>query len=243
MKKTITNTVCFLSLPFFSFFFSLSAKAQVTLTSNGAGVGITNCDVRDLRVDIPAGAGSGQYEYYYGVKEAGASIMSKNVPYLVIDPQPSSPTTYKVTVFDVVTGNLIGKAEVLVSARIAGDINVFIPNVITPNGDGVNDTWNILTPNKDRITADVPINAYGYSLQIWDRNSVVVLDQNESQRSSSLPGSFYTKGLVSDIIYWNGTYNNLNNRVTPTTYYYSLKLKNCTYPSGKEYQNWIQVIW
>ncbi len=57
---------------------------------------------------------------------------------------PTSTTLYTLTVTDSITGCVL-QDDVLV--RVEKNRNVFIPNVFTPNGDGINDIFTIFTGN------------------------------------------------------------------------------------------------
>jgi gliding motility-associated-like protein len=70
------------------------------------------------------------------------------------------------------------------------ELNVFIPNMFTPNGDGINDTWGPKMSEYDKE---------GYKLSIFDRWGQLV---------------FYT---TSTDITWDGTVN--GKRVAPNTVY------------------------
>ncbi|MFH1319639.1 MAG: gliding motility-associated C-terminal domain-containing protein [Bacteroidota bacterium] len=102
---------------------------------------------------------------------------------------PLETTTYTLTITDI--NGCVDSAEITISVVV--DYNFIISNLMTPNGDGYNDTWNI-----DFIElypfCDVMIyNRYGNLL-------------------------FNTAGYIND---WDGTYNGTN--LPDGTYYYVIK--------------------
>jgi gliding motility-associated-like protein len=71
-----------------------------------------------------------------------------------------------------------------------------IPNAITPNGDGVNDSWNIR------------------NLNLYPNNEIIILNRWGSEMYRQGP---YTRN-------WNGTYNGTDSPAG--AYYYLIKLNN-----------------
>jgi gliding motility-associated-like protein len=79
--------------------------------------------------------------------------------------------------------------------------NIFVPNVITPNGDGVNDLWNI---------ADLT--------EVFSDNEVVIVNRWGDE-------VFRQKGYgTSQAKKWDGTYK--GEKLPDGTYYYIIKLNN-----------------
>ncbi|MCW3467205.1 gliding motility-associated C-terminal domain-containing protein [Chitinophaga nivalis] len=220
-----------------SFLNPAQAQLTVKLTTNGGG--ITNCESRTLTTTVTGG--SGNFQYNYGIIGAG-SIRSENKPFIIIDPQPIIATTYSVIVYDNATGAL-GRSTVTVPPLASGDLNLFIPNVITPNGDGKNDTWEIRNANKDPYSAQVPIGAYKYKVLITNSNGATYLDNENTVGVNGWGNAFLNTGLISGITYWNGYRYNGTEVVPPDTYFYIITFYSCTYPGGKEFKGWIQVIY
>ncbi|MTI19981.1 hypothetical protein E1176_03005, partial [Fulvivirga sp. RKSG066] len=109
-----------------------------------------------------------------------------------------------------------------------GNFDVFIPNFFSPNGDGANDTWDIVDASK----STGPIKAYKYELLIIDRNGDV---KHEENGNSPL-------GLIGGDISWDG-HDKKGNLVDNDVYYYYLKLYNCTHnEEGVEYQGELSVM-
>ncbi|TVR79783.1 MAG: hypothetical protein EA412_05685, partial [Chitinophagaceae bacterium] len=103
---------------------------------------------------------------------------------------PSANTTYDLIVTDVETGCFtISQFAIIVKDEI------FIPNAITPNGDGINDSWNIR------------------ELRFYPDNEVVILTRwgDEVFRRAPYDNSF------------NGTYSGRD--LPEGTYYYIIRLK------------------
>ena len=104
---------------------------------------------------------------------------------------PSSTTIYTLTVQS--TGGCVGVDSVTVEVSIP---NIVIPNTFTPNGDGINDTWNI--KNLDSYP--------NCTVQIFNR-----WGQN-----------VYTS--IGYGLPWDGTYRKA--ALPTGTYYYIINLKN-----------------
>lgn len=80
----------------------------------------------------------------------------------------------------------------------------FIPNVITPNGDGINDSWNVSGFD----------NYPQAQIQIFDRYGKMLVNQKINDNKFS----------------WNGTY--LGRKLASSTYWYIIKLNESTKLSG-----------
>jgi gliding motility-associated-like protein len=92
------------------------------------------------------------------------------------------------------------------------ECTLIIPNVFSPNGDGIND---IFKPNIDCVPSY-------YHMTIFDRNGHLI----------------FTSNNISD--YWNGTYQ--NTPVPIGTYYYILKVKGVSDPVIKEKSGSITLL-
>ena len=80
---------------------------------------------------------------------------------------------------------------------------LFIPNAFSPNGDGYNDTWEIVNIDMfDEVKIEV-FNRWGQSVYLYENT-----------------GENYTVPMVQ----WNGTYNFTDYEYT--TYFYVIDLKN-----------------
>ncbi|MEZ4938156.1 MAG: gliding motility-associated C-terminal domain-containing protein [Crocinitomicaceae bacterium] len=118
----------------------------------------------------------------------------------IINPvaSPNSTTTYFMTITDTVNG-----CSDTDSVTITVDPQLKIPDTFTPNGDGVNDTWEI-------VTADQYPNC---EIIIYNRWGTVVF------RSNGYPQSKW----------WNGTSKN-GNELSPGAYFYYIDFKDPAHP-------------
>lgn len=111
---------------------------------------------------------------------------------------PSSTTTYVLRVFDA---NTQCSDTAYMTIIVKDEDNIFVPNVITPNGDGINDYWNI---------ADL--------LEVFPDNEVVVINRwgDEVFRQKNYGSTQSSK--------WDGFYK--GEKLPDGTYYYLIKLNN-----------------
>ncbi|WP_114937339.1 gliding motility-associated C-terminal domain-containing protein [Mucilaginibacter endophyticus] len=172
------------------------ATSAVTLTVNqgpGAFATATREVIKGDRIQLHAQV-SGENVSYYWTPNENISNTTSLEPFVF----PTSNITYILHVLQPGSCNLESKAAVEVKV-----IDKFtIPNTFTPNGDGINDTWQIDA-----------LGAYDNAItQVFNRYGTIVY---------SAKG--YTKA-------WDGTYN--GNRLPPGTYYYKIDLKNGTVYSG-----------
>jgi len=112
----------------------------------------------------------------------------------VLNPVATPPADITYTLHVNSTAGCGGEATSVVFVRVYKSIT--IPNTFTPNGDGVNDTWNI-------TALDTYANA---TTQVFDRYGSLV---------------FNSIGYLKP---WDGTWN--NKQVPNGTYYYRIDLKN-----------------
>jgi gliding motility-associated-like protein len=103
----------------------------------------------------------------------------------------SSPQTVNLTVTDI--NGCQASQQIKVSDQCA---DILIPNAFTPNGDGINDTWDISGINGDLSVSVKIFNRYGISV-------------------------YQSKGLYTP---WNGLYN--GKRLPTGVYYYIITTKN-----------------
>ena len=98
-----------------------------------------------------------------------------------------------------------------------------IPNVFTPNGDGVNDVWYL----PDRAHPFCAFNAQGYELEIFDRWGVRVrYDSRYSAGCCPFEAPSPGHAIAHSSIYWDGTVNGGAPAVVET-YCYIITLKSC----------------
>lgn len=101
------------------------------------------------------------------------------------------------------------------------EISVFIPNVMTRNCDGINDSWVVMDGNKDFG----PLYAIGFNLKIYNSWGGLVYSDGRNQTSFIFGGD----------IQWDG------NDVVNGEYYYELELYSCT-NTVKFYKGYITII-
>ena len=107
---------------------------------------------------------------------------------------PSETITYLLSATDTSTGCIDTAYFTII---VKDEKNVFIPNVITPNGDGVNDVWNISDLN-----------------EIFQNHELTVINRWGDEVYRARP---YNND-------WGGTY---NGQLLPDgTYYYIIKLND-----------------
>lgn len=98
-----------------------------------------------------------------------------------------------------------------------------IPNVITPNGDGINDVWTV--PGLDAYA--------GTTVQVFDRyGKELVNTAIQGQEIISAAGDLYAS--INETTLWNGYY--LGRKVPSTSYWYIIRLID-----GRVYKGWLVV--
>jgi hypothetical protein len=222
--------------------YAVNAQLTVVATSNVGGA--TNCSPRVINTTVSGG--SGTYQYIYGFAPGfSGTITSASTPTYTISPAPTAPTTYRVIVIDLVT-SAIAFTDVAVGPQLVGEPNVFIPNVFTPNGDGINDLWTVTDAAKNQQNPAVPhpINGYKYELVIVTSGGGTVYTSIQSADVAT-DGISSIFGIDTRQISWAGTIRDSNNNLVMVpngTYFYSLIIYNCSYPSGKTYTGYITKL-
>ncbi|MDG5799006.1 gliding motility-associated C-terminal domain-containing protein [Marinilabiliaceae bacterium ANBcel2] len=163
---------------------SLTAKATITqpepLEINGSINPITCEDQSDGEILLSVSGGSSDYLFNWSHGETSKDV--KNL----------SDGTYRVTVTDA--NNCQLDKEFYIEPGIGNCIS--IPNAFTPNGDNINDTWEIK-------------NSHLYpsmTVKVFSREGSVVFESNGNNKS------------------WDGKHNNRD--VPSGTYYYIIDFKN-----------------
>lgn len=96
---------------------------------------------------------------------------------------PVVTTPYELTVYDDNGCRETARFTVYVD----NDKKAFIPNVFTPNGDGLNDTWVIRAPGAKRL-----------KISVWDKWGELVFRSNESL-NAEWDGTYKGKVLPADV--------------------------------------------
>lgn len=113
----------------------------------------------------------------------------------------------------------------------------FIPNVITPNGDGINDFWYL----PDSQHPNCAYNAQGFTLQIYNRWGLIEFN-DDYDVPWYLCCFFKAPPVVATeehYIYWNGL-NNSGDFSYNDVYFYVLQLRGCG--NSQNYSGYIHVF-
>jgi len=182
------------------------------VTINQTSTGANSCS-RSLTAVVSGGSGS--YTYTWSVV---SPVMSWPVANNVASVSLSlaQDADINVSVLDNTT-RLVTSVTVAVNRTLQGSFNTFIPNLITPNGDGYNDNW-IVTDSGKNFS---PINAYGYSVAIKNSSNVQVFSASGTVSTNHL-------GVIGGDIFWNARVNGTGSIVPTGVYSYTLTLTNCS---------------
>lgn len=140
---------------------------QVSLTSTETNMGLTipeinnwikNCDSRYI-VDACYGSGDYSYEWLDGVQASTQSHITQ-----ILSRQ--SDQTIRVKATDNITGDTVIETLFLPAVPFYGSFTYDLFNVMTPNGDGINDDWFVV--DSTRVGSDTfGYNAYAYDLELF----------------------------------------------------------------------------
>lgn len=176
------------------------------------GTAANSCS-RSLTATVSGGSGSYTYTW---------SIVTPVIPWPGINNVASvslalnQTADVNVSVKDLST-NQITSATVTVYRILTGSFSIFIPNLITPNGDGYNDNWIITDSGKTYS----PINAYSYTLTVKNSSNVQVFTASGTVTANHL-------GIIGGDILWNAQLNGSGSIVPTGVYTYSLTIVNCS---------------
>lgn len=183
---------------------------QVTI--NQTGTSANSCS-RALTAVVSGG--SGNYSYTWSIVTPAISWPGPNnvsTVYLSLN----QTADVNVSVKDLST-NQITSATETVYRILTGSFSIFLPNLITPNGDGYNDSWIVTDASKTYS----PINAYSYTLTVRNSSNVSVFTDSGTVTANHL-------GIIGGDIAWNARYNGTGSIVPVGTYSYVLVLQNCS---------------
>lgn len=93
---------------------------------------------------------------------------------------------------------------------------LFIPNLITPNGDGLNDTWKVLDQSKPNYA----YSSYKIYYEIYNRWGTILFCRTAYAKDYGM------SGFPSGAMEWDGA------GVSDGVYYYYMRLYNCSPPNG-----------
>lgn len=211
MLSVVSATILFIS----STFMQHDAHA-ISVTISQTGTAANSC-TRTITANVSGGSGS--YSYLWSITTPGVSLPGPN-NLQTINVGLSETADFIVTVTDNST-SAQGSATATVYRILTGSFSTFIPNVITPNGDGINDNWVVM----DAPKVYGALNAYSFTLTIKNSSNVTVF-------SNSGTVSTGHTGYVGGNIVWNARVGGTGSIVPTGSYTYSLTLINCsqTYP-------------
>jgi hypothetical protein len=185
--------------------------------------------------EVSACFGSGKYSYSW---DNGFGTNRTN-PYFANRSENidlTSPQWLFVTAIDEVTNDTIREGFHISATPFTGSFSFDLFNAITPNGDGINDTWAVIDSTK--LGSDsFGYNAYHYVLNLFTRfaPSVHCAENGEdATRGPNQPknkvGTNKTKGFAFDEIDWiiNDYCSWAEHPEMPYTLFGCLRLENCS---------------
>lgn len=192
---------------------ALSSTAQLTGSLNQT---VTTC-TKTLTAVVSGG--SGNYQLAWG--STGGCGVPANYS------EPSLPITncgsdgyYYVFVRDLVT-NAIIFVDANVSKSISGPLNWGFPNAFSPNGDEMNDTFNLLTSSMGPGATNI----HTLYFRVDNRWGSKIFEQTFTNT---------TTGLIASFPLWNGG-------ISPAAqYFYYAEATNCT--TTGTMNGWIQLL-
>lgn len=194
---------------------------QVNLSSSNATP--NNCGARTITATVTGG--SGNYTYFWSaVPPTGVNL--GNSPSISVS--PTATTVFTSAVQDNNNGEF-ATASITIGKILSGSFSVSIPNSFTPNGDGINDTWDVM----DGSNSTGPLNAYRYDLSIHNTSNQVVFNRSETLTTG-------TEGITGGYVSWNGRINGTGSIVPNGFYTYALLLYNCS--GNQQYSGTIVVL-
>lgn len=208
---------CLIVILLLSSFQSVWAQHTVQITTTNLAA--SDCSDRVLTGVVSGGIGP--FEYAWNSSPPSSVFLGDGNSITV---SPTVSTTYRLFVYDDATGITV-RTTVTVTPRITGDFEISPPaNIITPNGDGFNDTWQVRSPDN----GFAPIRANAYSLQIYNRWGTQVYSTYYQENSVG-------PGIVGGQIQWNAAGASSNG-----VYYWYLTLYNCD--KSQSYNGTVEIF-
>jgi gliding motility-associated-like protein len=179
---------------------TVSAKTKINIHGQvevDAGPGQTIPFGAATTLSGSAEGGSGAYSYHW---EPASLLISSDIP----DPETlplKQPVTFLLTVTDLQTGcSGTDTVVVLIGAQHQTEECLVIHNVITPNGDGVNDTWIIDCMENFPLNKVEIFNRWGTRVnEIEHYDNVTAVWRGTNQHGDILPdGTYYYVIAISN---------------------------------------------
>lgn len=96
--------------------------------------------------------------------------------------------------------------------------NIFIPNFVTPNGDGANDTWKVIDQSKPNFA----YNAYKIYYEVTNRWGATIFCSTKYAKNYGM------NGFPSGAMEWNAS------GVSDGAYYYLMRIFDCSPPNSNQ---------
>lgn len=197
---------------------------MLTVSLSATNATPNSCQPRVITANVTGG--SGNYQYFWSSNPSSSTQLGNGNS---ISVSPDTSTTYSCAVIDL-SNNIFGTSSLIIPPILLGSFDIFIPNAFTPNNDGINDTWIVVTSSLGTGS----INAYRYELNIVNRFGSSVFSKNETVNTG-------VSGIIGGQISWNGRINGSGALVPAGTYFYSLRLINCN--TNQLFNDSVQVIY
>lgn len=201
------------------------ATTAISVSISQSGTAANSC-TRTLTAHVSGG--SGNYIYTWSIVDPSMPWPGTN-NVATVNIALAQTVDVNVSVHDVIL-NQYDNATVTVYRTLEGGFNTFQPNLITPNGDGINDTWIVTAADKTFS----PLNAFAYTLTIRNSSNVVVYSDSNTITSGHL-------GIIGGDIEWNARVGGTGSIVPVGIYSYQLYLENCS--TSTTYSSSLQVLY
>jgi len=151
-----------------------------------------------------------QFDWNFGDKAEPGTSDAINPTVNYPDPQPGKyPVTLVGTNINGCVSTIKGEVEII------NDVNIFAPNIFTPDGNQFNQTWRVYING---------IDIYDYELVIYNRYGQVVFQSFDAEAE------------------WDGTYGNTGNIVMDGTYAWVVTAKDAIDDNKYEFKGTINIL-